>query len=117
MEVASSGNDWYRISGGTASISLAPYVQEVLQWAQLKMYEDRQLNELCIKHPELQSAKDQYENVALLAKKNEEERRKFEEQMRVQEGLLKATVAEREKAVAKADDYKEKLDSWTVLTA
>jgi ribosomal protein S10 len=55
MEVY-DGNSWMLLTSGYPTIELAPHVQEVVAWAQVKMAEEKRLRELADQHPSVADA-------------------------------------------------------------
>jgi len=116
LETAGSTNDWYQISGGGASISLAPYVQETLAWAQKKMYEDMQNTQLLEKYPELKHAKEQYESVFNLIKSGDDQRKKLELEIENLKYSNKNKDEIIERLNKRNEELTSKLDTWTVIS-
>jgi len=116
LETAGSTNDWYQISGGEASISLAPYVQETLAWAQKKMYEDMQNIQLLEKYPELKHAREQYESVFNLIKSGDDQRKKLEAEL--SDEIAKNRIKDGQISRLKEENVElnAKLDTWTVIS-
>jgi len=116
LETAGSTNDWYQISGGGASISLAPYVQETLAWAQKKMYEDMQNIQLLEKYPELKHAREQYESVFNLIKSGDDQRKKLEAEL--SDEIAKNRIKDGQISRLKEENVElnAKLDTWTVIS-
>ncbi len=52
------GNSWLMMSSSYPTIELAPHVQAVVTWAQIKMAEESRLRELAAKHPTVADALD-----------------------------------------------------------
>ncbi len=50
------GNSWLILGNSYPTIELAPHVQAVVQWAQIKMAEESRLKELAQKHPTVADA-------------------------------------------------------------
>ena len=50
------GNSWMIVSASYPTIELAPHVQAVVTWAQIKMAEEAKLKELAAKHPTVADA-------------------------------------------------------------
>ena len=57
MEVY-DGSNWLVMSAAFPTLSLAPHVQAVVEWAQKKMAEETQRKELAMKHPIVADALD-----------------------------------------------------------
>lgn len=116
LETAGTSNDWYEVSGGGATISLAPYVQETLKWAQAKMFEDIQHKALVDQYPELQHAKEQYDTVFNLIKKSDDHRKYLEAELASEK--TKNRIKEDQIARLKKEnvDLNAKLDTWTVIS-
>lgn len=73
MEVY-DGNSWLTMTGAYPTIELAPQVQAVVNWAQIKMAQESRIQELAAKHPAVadalaavEKAQEQLEVVATLA--------------------------------------------------
>jgi hypothetical protein len=73
MEVY-DGNSWLTMTGAYPTIELAPHVQAVVNWAQIKMAQEARMQELAAKHPTVadalaavEKAQEQLEVVATLA--------------------------------------------------
>ena len=60
------GNSWIGLA--THHVDLDPQIYEILDWARARMAEDRQLEELCRKHPGLQEAYDRFQIMRKLVK-------------------------------------------------
>jgi hypothetical protein len=73
MEVY-DGNSWIAMASAWPTVELAPHVQAVVNWAQIKMAEESRLKALAAKHP---SVEDALEAVA-----------KAEEQVRIVAALV-----------------------------
>lgn len=50
------GTNWLTMTGSYPTIDLAPHVQAVITWAQIKMAEETRLKELAAKHPSVADA-------------------------------------------------------------
>ena len=50
------GNSWMIMSASYPTVELAPHVQAVINWAQIKMNEEAKLRELAAKHPTVADA-------------------------------------------------------------
>ena len=50
------GNTWLTMGSAYPTIELAPHVQAVVNWAQIKMAEEARLRELAAKHPAVADA-------------------------------------------------------------
>lgn len=50
------GNTWIMMSGSYPTVELAPHVQAVVNWAQIKMAEEAKIQELAAKHPTVADA-------------------------------------------------------------
>ncbi len=50
------GSSWLVMGSSYPTIELAPHVQAVVQWAQIKMAEESRLKELAAKHPSVADA-------------------------------------------------------------
>jgi hypothetical protein len=50
------GNSWMIMSASYPTVELAPHVQAVVNWAQIKMAEEAKLKELAAKHPTVADA-------------------------------------------------------------
>ena len=55
MEVY-DGNLWIAMASACPTVELAPHVQAVVNWAQIKMAEETQLQQLAAKHPTVADA-------------------------------------------------------------
>jgi hypothetical protein len=65
------GHNWLMMGTGHPTVELAPHVQAVVAWAQVKMAEEARINELAAKHPivadALEGLKKAYERVDVVA--------------------------------------------------
>jgi len=65
------GNSWLMMGSSYPTIELAPHVQAVVTWAQIKMAEESRLKELAAKHPSvadaLEAVKHAEEQVKIVA--------------------------------------------------
>ncbi len=52
---------WQSIMPAYANVDLPDYVKETVMWANQKMMEERQIDELCKKYPGLDKARDNFE--------------------------------------------------------
>ena len=52
------GNSWLMMTSSYPTVELAPHVQAVVTWAQIKMAEESRLKELAAKHPTVADALD-----------------------------------------------------------
>jgi len=52
------GSSWITIMGSYPTVELAPHVQAVVNWAQIKMAEEARIKELATKHPAVADAVD-----------------------------------------------------------
>lgn len=59
------------ISTQPVTVSLDAWAQVAINWAHEKIAEERQLNELCAKHPGLKDVKEKYELMLALIKESE----------------------------------------------
>lgn len=50
------GNSWLMMNSAYPTIELAPHVQAVVNWAQIKMAEESRLKALAAKHPSVEDA-------------------------------------------------------------
>ena len=50
------GNNWLMVGSSYPQVELAPHVQAVVAWAQIKMAEESRLQELARKHPTVADA-------------------------------------------------------------
>ena len=50
------GSSWITLTSSYPTIDLAPHVQAVITWAQIKMAEETRLKELAAKHPSVADA-------------------------------------------------------------
>lgn len=57
---------WNNLPGSNIRISFSPHIQNVLDWAEQKMYEEQNLKRLTEKYPALKQAKDNYELIKVL---------------------------------------------------
>jgi len=63
-----NGVSWLEF-GGHAEVGLDREAEEIMSWAQEKMREDREFEELCRQHPGLQEAYERLQIMKTLAKK------------------------------------------------
>ena len=66
MEV-NDGNMWKTINMDYTTIQMNPTAEAAIDWAQRKMNEERDLDELCKRFPGLQKARDNFEMFRRLA--------------------------------------------------
>ena len=55
------GMVWQSIMPAYANVDLPDYIKETISWANQKMMEERQMDELCKKYPGLDKARDNFE--------------------------------------------------------
>ena len=53
------GQNWQTIGGGSAIVNLTPVAISVLKWAEKKMFEEYELNQLIKQHPTIKDIVDQ----------------------------------------------------------
>lgn len=53
------GTNWQTIGGGQATVNLTPMAINILKWAERKMQEEFELQELCDKHPTIKDIVNQ----------------------------------------------------------
>ena len=111
----SAYNSWETLPTSQYNISLAPYVQTIIVWAQKKMLEEEKMTELCSKHPELQAAKDHFDSVAELAKTLEEERKIFATDLANERMFNRSVTDELAKIKAEHDELKAKYNTWAII--
>lgn len=63
------GNNWLSVTS-TPQIGLNPNIMTVIEWAEKKMLEERQLKELMSKHPGLKDTYEKFEIMKALCKEN-----------------------------------------------
>jgi hypothetical protein len=68
--VIHNGENFQDVYPQTIHISLTDENSNALKWAKMKMQEEKELNELCAKHPGLKDAKDAFDTMYLLCKAN-----------------------------------------------
>jgi hypothetical protein len=65
------GNSWLSIPSMHPTIGLSPDAEETLRWANRKMQEEQELNELMSQHPGLQELHDKFKMLEVLCRKEE----------------------------------------------
>jgi len=66
------GNGWQQIANGSTNVDLSEHTKEILTWAEKKMAEERELEELMEKHPGLQELHDKLEMMKILCQEEKE---------------------------------------------
>jgi hypothetical protein len=66
MEV-NDGNMWKPFNTDYTTVGLTPHAESILDWAQKKMNEERDLEELCKRFPGLEKARNNFEMFRRLA--------------------------------------------------
>jgi len=69
-EVMSESNGWIPMNEGFSHVMLDANSSVAIQWVQLKMAEERELAELCAKHPGLLDVKEKYEIMLALVREH-----------------------------------------------
>jgi hypothetical protein len=110
-----NGCSWTVCYPTVQNISLTTEAQNILYWARTKMVEEARDELLCSTNPELKSAKEQYDAIRLLAIRNEEDRCKYVEKLKVEQSFVKSLTTELEKVKVECLDAKNKLNMWGIL--
>ena len=66
------GISWQSIVPSYVNVDLPGYVKETINWANQKMNEERQIDELCKKYPGLEKARDNFEMFKKFVKAQEQ---------------------------------------------
>jgi len=109
------GATWQHINTQPVSVGLTPQASMAISWAIQKQAEEIQLNKLCDLHPELQRAKEQFENVIALTKQLEEQRVEYEKKLANANTFANKVVEDVNKVTAERDELQSKLNTWTVI--
>lgn len=65
------GNNWQIINQSNVTVDLTARAKDILTWAEHKMYEDRQLQEMLQRHPGLKDLHDKLEMMKILCHEKE----------------------------------------------
>ncbi len=109
------GSMWQNIPLQPASVGLTPQASMAISWAIEKQIEESRAKELAEQYPELKQAKEHHNTVLSLILNMEKEKAQLKQQLDHMSMLNAKIVEDVNRVTAERNEYKEKLDCWSVL--